>query len=143
MTVAESGSHTRRSSLASWKSSKLAFASRVLLGLVLISGGINNLLLKNPNPNPTPEGHRVLSLLQETGYLLHAVAITEITVGVIFLSGYFLPLALVVIAPILVNFFLFHIFVQFAGIEGALMTGAFYGYLLYIHRDHFSHVLSP
>ncbi len=143
MATAESASPKRRSSLASWRSSKPAFASRVLLGLLLISGGINNFLARNPASNPTPEADRFLSLLQETGYLLQAVAITEIGVGLLLLSGYFLPLALAVFAPILVNIFLFHTFVQFAGIETALVAAAFYGYLVYIHRDHFSDVLSP
>ena len=142
MATTESASPARRSSLASWESSKLAFASRVLLGLLLISGGINNLLVRNPVSNPTPEGDWFLSVLQETGYLLQAVAITEITVGALLLSGYFLPLALVVFAPILVNIFLFHIFLQFAGIETALVAAAFYGHLVYIHRDRFSDVLS-
>ncbi len=143
MATPESASLARRSSLASWKSSKLAFASRVLLGLLLISGGINNFLVRIPVSNPTLEAERFLSFLQETGYLLHAVAITEITVGVLLLSGYFLPLALVVFAPILVNIALFHIFIQFAGIETALVAAAFYGYLVYIHRDRYSDVLSP
>ncbi len=143
MATAESASPKRRSSLASWKSSKPAFASRVLLGLILISGGVNNFLVRNPVSNPTPEADRFLNFLQETGYLLHAVAITEIAVAVLLLSGYFITLALAVFAPILVNIFLFHIFVQFAGIETALVAAAFYGYLVYIHRDHFSDVLSP
>jgi putative oxidoreductase len=142
MATAESASQTRRSSLASWKSSKLTFASRVLLGLLLISGGINNFLARNPVSNPTPEGDRFLSFLQETGYLLHAVAITEIAVGVLLLSGYFLPLALVVFAPILVNIALFHIFVQFAGIETALVAAVLYGYLVYVHRDRLSGLLA-
>ncbi len=143
METAERASLARRSSLASWKSSKLAFASRVLLGLLLNSGGINNFLVRNPVSNPTPEADRFLRFLQETGYLLQAVEITEIIVGVLLLAGYFLPLALVVFAPILVNIFLFHIFLQFAGIETALLAAAFYGYLVYIHRDRFSDVLSP
>ena len=143
MATAESASPKQRSSLASWRSSKPTFASRVLLGLLLISGGVNNFLARNPVSNPTPEGDRFLSFLQETGYLLHAVAITEIAVGVLLLSGYFLPLALAVFAPILVNIFLFHVFVQFAGIETALLAAAFYGHLVYIHRDRFSDLLSP
>ncbi len=143
MATADGPSLTQRSFLASWKSSKLAFTSRLLLGLLLISGGINNFLVRNPVSNPTPEGDRFLSLLQETGYLLHAAAITEISVGVLLLSGYFLPLALVAFAPILVNIFLFHIFVQLAGIETALVAAAFYGYLVYIHRHHFSDLLCP
>ncbi len=143
MATADGPSMTQRSSLASWKSSKLAFTSRVLLGLLLISGGINNFFLRNPAYNPTPEGDRFLGLLQETGYLLHAVAISEISVGILLLSGYFLPLALVVVAPIIVNILLFHIFVQFSGIETALVAAAFYSYLVYIHRDYFSDILSP
>ncbi len=143
MATADGPSLTQRSSLASWKSSKLAFTSRLLLGLLLISGGINNFLVRNPVSNPTPEGDRFLSLLQETGYLLHAAAITEISAGILLLSGYFLPLALVVVAPIIINIFLFHIFVQFAGIETALVAAAFYSYLVYIHREYFSDVLSP
>ncbi len=143
METADSASLAQRSSNTSWKSSKLAFASRLLLGLLLISGGINNFLVRNPVSNPTPEGDRFLSLLQETGYLLQAAAITEISVGVLLLSGYFLPLALVVFAPIIVNIFLFHIFVQLAGIETALVAAALYGYLVYIHRPHFSNVLCP
>ena len=132
-----------RSSPASWRSSKAAFVSRVLLGLLLISGGINNLLARNPVSNPTPEGDWFLGVLQETGYLLHAVAITEILVGVLLLSGRFLPLALVLFAPIILNIFLFHIFLQFAGVEIALVAAAFYAHLVYIHRHRFSGILSP
>jgi uncharacterized membrane protein YphA (DoxX/SURF4 family) len=113
------------------------------LGLLLISGGVNNFLARNPVSNPTPEADRFLSFLLETGYLLQAVAITEIAVGVLLLSGYFLPLALAVFAPILVNIFLFHVFLQFAGIESALLAAALYGHLVYVHRDHFSDVLTP
>ncbi len=133
----------RQSSPASWNSSKLAFASRVLLGLLLISSGINNFLVRNPASSPTPAADRFLEFLQETGYLLQTVAITEIAVGVLLLSGYFLPLALAVFAPIIVNILLFHIFIQFAGVEFALMAAACYGYLVYIHRDRFADVLSP
>jgi putative oxidoreductase len=136
-------SRTGRASLASWKSSKLAFASRVLLGLLLISGGINNLLARNPVPNPTPEGDRFLSLLQETGYMLHAVALTEIGVGILLLSGWFVPLGLVIFAPIIVNIFLFHIFAQLAGIGTALVAAAFYCHLVYVHRRYFSDILTP
>jgi len=127
---------------ASWNSSKLAFASRVLLGLLLISGGVNNFLGRNPVPNPSPEGDRFLAFLLETGYLLQTVAITEISVGVMLLSGYFLPLALALFAPVLVNILLFHVFVQFAGWEAALAAAAFFGHLVYVHRYRFTGVLS-
>ena len=143
MATSDDPSPTQRRSPASWKSSKTAFASRVLLGLLLISGGINNFLARNPVSNPTPEGDWFLGVLQETGYLLHAVAITEILVGVLLLSGRFLPLALVLFAPIILNIFLFHVFLQLAGVETALLAAAFYAHLVYIHRHRFSSILSP
>jgi uncharacterized membrane protein YphA (DoxX/SURF4 family) len=117
--------------------------SRVLLGLLLISGGINNFLARNPVSNPTPEGDWFLGVLQQTGYLLHAVAITEILVGVLLLWGRFLPLALVLFAPILLNIFLFHAFLQLAGFETALVAAALYAHLVYVHRHRFSGILSP
>jgi uncharacterized membrane protein YphA (DoxX/SURF4 family) len=134
---------TARDSPASRRSSKAAFVSRLLLGLLLISGGINNFLARNPVSNPSPKGDWFLGVLQETGYLLHAVAITEILVGVLLLSGYFLPLALALFAPIMVNILLFHIFLQFAGVETALVAAVFYAYLVYVHRDRFASILCP
>jgi uncharacterized membrane protein YphA (DoxX/SURF4 family) len=134
---------TERSRLASWSSSKPEFVSRILLGLILIAGGVNNFRAVNPVPNPTPEGDRFLAFLQETGYLLQTVAITEVGVGILLLSGYFLPLALVVLAPVMLNIFLFHVFARFAGIGTAPLAAVFYFHLVYVHRRHFSDVLSP
>jgi uncharacterized membrane protein YphA (DoxX/SURF4 family) len=133
----------KRSSPASWKVSKLALISRVLLGLLMISGGINNFLGRNPVPDPTPEGDWFLGALQETGYMLPAVAISEIGVGVLLLAGYFVPLALVVLAPVMVNIFLFHVFLQMAGVEAAIVAAVLYLHLVYVHRRSFSGVLAP
>lgn len=130
-------------SLTSWGTSKPAFVARILLGLLLISGGINNFLGRNPASNPTPEADRFLAFLLDTGYLLQTVAITEIGVGLLLLSGYFLPLALAVFAPIMVNIMLFHVFIQLSGVEAALVALALYGYLVYIHRQRFAEVLAP
>jgi uncharacterized membrane protein YphA (DoxX/SURF4 family) len=143
MATPDHRSTTAQGSPASWRSSKAAFVSRVLLGLLLISGGINNFLARNPVSNPSPEGDWFLGVLRQTGYLLQAVAVTEILVGILLLSGYFLPLALALFAPIMVNILLFHIFLQFAGVEAALVAAVFYGYLVYVHRHRFSGVLSP
>ena len=72
--------------------------------------------------------------------------------GVLLVYGYFLSLALVVAAPVIVNIFLFHILVQLptgttaatiAAIEVALGVGAPYCYLVYVYRHHFLNMLSP
>jgi uncharacterized membrane protein YphA (DoxX/SURF4 family) len=143
MASSDNASLTPRDFPASWRCSKAAFVSRVLLGLLLISGGVNNLLARNPVSNPTPEGDWFLGVLKQTGYLLHTVAFTEILVGVLLLSGYYLSLALAVIAPVMVNILLFHVFLQLAGVEAALVAAILYGHLVYVHRHRFSGVLSP
>ena len=143
MSAAEISPRTQRSTPASWRSSKPAFVSRVLLGLLLISGGINNFLARNPVSNPSPEGDWFLGVLQQTGYLLQTLAITEILAGVLLLTGYFIPLALALFAPVMVNILLFHAFLQLAGVEAALIAAVLYFYLVYVHRHRFAGVLSP
>lgn len=143
MASADRSSPSGRSSPTSWQASKPAFVSRLLLGLVLISGGINNFLVRIPVEHPTPEAEQFLRFLQETGYMLQLVAGTEIAVGITLLSGYFLPLALAVFAPIMLNIILFHVFIQLAGVGAAILAALLYGHLVYLHRERFAGVLSP
>lgn len=126
---------------ASWAASKAAFASRILLGLLLLSGGINNFAARNPVSDPSPEGDWFLGVLLETGYMLQAVAVTEISVGVLLLAGRFVPLALLLFAPILVNIAFFHLFLQWAGVEAALLAAALYLHLVWVHRASFAPLL--
>ena len=128
---------------ASWRRSKLAFGSRILLGLLLISAGLTALEPENPISNLPPEGVRFLRLLQETGYLLHALAVSEIGLGLLLLSGRFLPLALVALAPLFVNFALYHALVRFDPIGTALIAALLYGHLVHVHRDRFAGLLRP
>jgi hypothetical protein len=44
----------------------------------------------------------------------------ELLCGVAFITGYFVPLASILIAPITVNIFLFHVFVDLVGLPVAI-----------------------
>jgi len=98
--------------------------ARVLLGLLFFVFGLNGFLNFMPPPPNLPAG--VLDFMNamiKTGFLFQLVAATELAAGALLLLNRFVPLALVLLAPLLVNILLFHIYLQPAGIvPGVIAT---------------------
>jgi putative oxidoreductase len=89
---------------------KLATAARVLLGLIFVVFGVNGFLSFIPAP-PLPErAVPFVTGLLSAGYFFPLLKSTEIVAGLLLLSGRFVPVALVALAPIVVNIVAFHIF---------------------------------
>ncbi len=84
--------------------------ARYLLGTVFFVFGINGFLGFIPLPPLPTEAQEFLGAMIKTGYLFNLVKVTEITVGLLLLSGRFVPLALVLLSPIILNIVLFHAF---------------------------------
>lgn len=95
--------------------------ARILLGLVFLVFGLNGFLnfLHAPIP-PGPAG-QYLVLLGPTIYMKF-VCLVQIVGGVLLLSGQFIPLALILLGPVIVNILLFHISLQPAGLPPGLLT---------------------
>ena len=111
--------------------------SRILFGLVFVAFGIIGLFQIGEQPEPAPEAGAFVEAMMETGYLFQMVKITEIACGAALLSGFFVPLALIVITPIVVNIAAFHIFLDPSG-QGLAVTAvivALLAYLTYKHWD--------
>ncbi|MCK6600173.1 MAG: acyltransferase [Bdellovibrionaceae bacterium] len=90
---------------------KVTLGLRILLGLIFTIFGLNGFLNFLPQPQGMPEGAIKLAMaFVESGYLMTLIKGTEVVVGLLLLSGFFVPLALVVLAPIVINIFLFHAF---------------------------------
>jgi len=101
----------------------LPIVARVLLGLLFFVFGLNGLFPFIPQPkDPMPAGALafVMAMIQ-TGYLFKLVAITQTVAGFLLLINRFVPLALTLLAPVLVNIILFHTFL--APAPSALMPG--------------------
>ena len=62
-----------------------------------------------------PEAVAFVGALMKTGYMMPLVWGTEIVAGVLILLGVFVPFALVLLAPVLVNILLFHAFLAPSG----------------------------
>jgi hypothetical protein len=79
--------------------------------------------------------------LAASGYFFPLLKLTEIAAGLLLLSGRFVPLALTVLAPIIVNIVAFHAFLAPGGIGIALFVLALELYLAWSYRDAFRSVL--
>jgi len=92
--------------------------ARVLIGLPLFISGLNGLLHFLPEPTPQISAGALAfsEALLKTGYMFQLIFITQLTVGVLLLVNRFVPLAIVLLAPFLVNAMAFHIFLEHTGL---------------------------
>jgi hypothetical protein len=108
----------------------LATGARLLLGLTFFVCGLNGFLNFLPAPTgPMPAAAVAFGgALFGTGYLMPLIAGTELAAGALLLGNCFAPLALILLAPVVVNIVLFHAFltpgdVFVAGLVLALEAG--------------------
>src|SRR6266404_1296969 len=94
----------------------LPTAARLFLGLVFTVFGLNFFLHFIPAPPPAPRAGAFAGALFASGYLFPLLKTTEVVAGLLLLSGRFVPLALAVLAPIIVNIVGFHLFLAPSGI---------------------------
>ena len=115
------------------------------MGLMFFVFGLNGFLNFIPPPKSSmPEGAMAFSgALMKTGYMFRLIMGTQLLVGVLLLLNRFVPLALVLIMPVLVNIIAFHIFLQPAGIAPGIVLMALELYLAWTYRKAYLPVLAP
>jgi putative oxidoreductase len=83
--------------------------SRLLLGIVFFGFGLNGVLHLKAAPPMTPgDAASFITILMTHNYM-NFVALLMVIAGLLLLVGRFVPLALVILGPILVNILLFHL----------------------------------
>ena len=121
---------------------KLPTAARLLLGLSFFVFGLNGFLNFIPQPPPPPAAGAFAGALFATGYMFPLIKGTEVLASLLLLSNRFVPLALALLAPVLVNIVLFHTFLEPAGtLALPLVLLALELYLARSYRDAFSSML--
>lgn len=123
---------------------KLCLAARLLLGLIFFVFGLNGFFNFLPPPELPQEAADFMGAMAATGYFLVFVKLTETVCGFLLLIGRFVPLALTILAPVVLNIVLFHVFLAPAPQASAvgyvcLALGIF---LAWCYRDSFRDVLS-
>jgi len=81
---------------------------RILLGLIFFVFGLNNILHFIPLPPPSGDALTWMKILAGHGYMTFIGTIMTIA-GLLLLVGRFVPLALTLLGPILVNILLYHL----------------------------------
>lgn len=102
---------------------RASLIARILLGLIYFVFGLNGFLNFISAPPPAENVVAFFTGLMSTGYFFPFLKATEVICGALMLSGYFVPLALIIAAPITVQIFLFHA-VMTPGIDNLIMPVA-------------------
>ncbi len=109
---------------------KITLVLRILLGLAFFAAGLVYWLgVANPPPD-LPERLQTFNAgMAASGYLLELVKALEVICGLLLIAGFFVPLALVILAAITLNIFLVHAFMAPEGVPVALVLGLLLIYL--------------
>jgi hypothetical protein len=73
---------------------------------------------------------------------MQLIGVTQLIVGVLLLLNRFVPLALALLAPFIVNSIAFHVFLEPSGLPMALVFLALELYLAWAYRDAFKSMLA-
>jgi uncharacterized membrane protein YphA (DoxX/SURF4 family) len=118
--------------------------ARFLMGLPLIIFGLNGFLNFIPQPTtPMPEGAMAFAgALMATGYMMKLIGTTQLIVGVFLVLNRFVPLALALFAPFIVNSIAFHIFLEHSGLPMAGIFLILELYLVWAYRSAYRPMLA-
>jgi uncharacterized membrane protein YphA (DoxX/SURF4 family) len=115
---------------------------RVLLGLMFLAFGLDGFLHFMPVPKDLPPDIITVSTgLMKGGYMA-VVAGTEIIVAIFLLTNRFVPLALALLAPIIVGIITFHIALAPATIGPGIVVLVMELYLAWVYRGAFKPMLA-
>lgn len=110
---------------------------RTLIGLLFLMASATYFLNLAPEPELTGEMKTFSEGLTASGYLMPLVKTIELLCGVAFVSGRFVPLAIVLIAPIVLNILLVNIFLAPEGLPIAIPLFAGILFLAYVRRNNY------
>src|SRR6266446_3753042 len=112
--------------------------SRVVLGLIFVTFGLNMFLNFIPMP-PPPEGPaREFMTALFLSHYLYVVGALQVVGGVLLLTGRWTPLGLALVGPVIVNILCFHVLMAPAGLPMAIVVSLLAIFLVWRYREHFA-----
>jgi hypothetical protein len=118
--------------------------ARILMGLPMLAFGLNGFLNFIPPPStPLPAGAAAFAgALVSSGYMMPLIGATQLVVGVLLVSNRFVPLALALFAPFIVNSVAFHSFLEPSGLPMVAVFLALELYLAWAYRHSYRTMLA-
>jgi hypothetical protein len=121
---------------------KAAHTARVLLGVIFLVFGANGFLHFLPQPPMSGPPADFAGALAATGYMFPLIKGTEVLAGALLLSNRLVPLALTILAPVVVNIVAFHAFLAPAGVALPIVILALGVFLAWSYGSAFRSVLA-
>jgi putative oxidoreductase len=112
--------------------SKIAVASRYILGLLFTVFGLNGVMMFMlghgfiPMPPPPAIMQTIMTGFMATGYLLTLTMWLELISGVLLLSGFYVNAAIVFLGPLIVNILCIHLFAERSGLPMGIFVTILY-----------------
>ena len=114
-----------------------AWISRILLGLVFVVFGLNGFLNFIKGPLPSGVAGQFLGALMQSHFVF-VVSAVELVGGALLLANRYVPLALVLLGPVIVNIFFYHLLMDRSGLIIAIVVIILWGLIALRHRQYFS-----
>ena len=116
----------------------VALVARLLLGLIFLVFGLNGFLQFIPAGNlPGGLAGQFITVLFQSHYVL-VVSAFQVAGGALLLVNRYVPLALTLLGPVIVNILLFHILLYRTGLSTAVVVAILWGILAFRHRQNFA-----
>jgi hypothetical protein len=116
--------------------------ARFLLGFIFLVFGLNGFLHFLPATMPSGTAGQFVGALFVSHYLT-AVFLFQLISAVLLLANRYVPLALALLAPIIVNILLFHILMAPSGLALALVVTVLWSVVFLSVRSSFSGLWQP
>jgi putative oxidoreductase len=121
---------------------KLDLAAHLIFGAMFLVFGLNGFFNFLPMPPMSDQANAFMGGLAGAGYFFPLLKGVEVICGLALLTRRFVPLALLILAPVVVQILLFHVFLDLAGLPMALVVVALEAYLGFgVHMKSFRTVL--
>ena len=117
---------------------KVSTIISILLGLILITFGLNKFYEFMPVMELSAPGLEFMGAFVKIGYGMTAVAIVEIITGILIATNKYRALALVILFPIMLNALLFHLFLDPENMLPAVLAVVMNMFLMYSVRDRYA-----
>jgi putative oxidoreductase len=111
--------------------------ARYLLGFVFLVFGLNGFLHFIPMPAPTGLAGQYMGALYVSHYL-SLIFLLQLVPAIMLLANRFVPLALTLLGPVVVNIFCYHAFMDTSGLPLALIIVVLWGLTFFGVRSAFA-----
>lgn len=115
---------------------------RTLIGLMFLMASVTYFFNLVPPPELTGKMKLFSDGITASGYLMPLVKSIELLCGIAFVSGRFVPLATVLIAPIVVNILFVHVFLAPENLFVAALLFLGILFLAFCYRENYRPILT-